>query len=105
MLYRDPLCLYIIRPFLLLSLFLVHLSFLPIMSLMTQSVNLALAVLALWLLKKVTEKKPLGRPIPGPKGWPIIGNLLDVPTEVEYKVFSQWKQKYGEWLTRPPSRD
>jgi hypothetical protein len=66
------------------------------MALTTQAVNIALAVLALWLLKKVTEKKPLGRPIPGPKGWPIIGNLLDVPTEVEYKVFSQWKQKYGQ---------
>lgn len=73
------------------------------MSLTTQAVNIALAVLALWLLKKVTEKKPLGRPIPGPKGWPIIGNLLDVPTEVEYKVFSQWKQKYGESI-RTPSR-
>ncbi|KAI0291850.1 cytochrome P450 [Russula brevipes] len=68
------------------------------MSLTTQAVNIALAVLALWLLKKVTEKKPLGRPIPGPKGWPIIGNLLDVPTEVEYKVFSQWKQKYGDLI-------
>ena len=67
------------------------------MSLTVQAVNVALAVLALWLLKKVTEKKPLGRPIPGPKGWPIIGNLLDVPTEVEYKVFSLWKKKYGKW--------
>jgi hypothetical protein len=68
------------------------------MSLTVQAVNVALAVLALWLLKKITEKKPLGRPIPGPKGWPIIGNLLDVPTEVEYKVFSQWRQKYGQCI-------
>jgi hypothetical protein len=66
------------------------------MSVTVQAVNIALAVLALWLLKKVTEKKPLGRPIPGPKGWPIIGNLLDVPTEVEYQVFSMWKKKYGK---------
>jgi hypothetical protein len=66
------------------------------MSVTVQAINIALAVLAVWLLKKVTEKKPLGRPIPGPKGWPIIGNLLDVPTEVEYKVFSMWKKKYGK---------
>jgi hypothetical protein len=66
------------------------------MSFMIQVVNAALAVLTLWLLKKVTEKKPLGKPIPGPKGWPIIGNLLDVPTEDEGRIFSQWKQKYGE---------
>jgi hypothetical protein len=61
-----------------------------------------MAVLALWFLKMVTGKKPLGRPIPGPKGWPIIGNLLDVPTEVEYQVFSLWKQKYGESVRTPP---
>jgi len=65
------------------------------MSLTVQAVNVALAVIAIWLLKKVTEKKPLGRPIPGPKGWPIIGNLLDVPTELEYQVFSRWQKKYG----------
>ncbi|KAI0280074.1 cytochrome P450 [Russula brevipes] len=46
----------------------------------------------------MTEKKPLGRPVPGPKGWPIIGNLLDIPTELEYMVFSQWKQKYGDLI-------
>ena len=68
------------------------------MSFTAQVFNIALGVLALWLIKKVTEKKPLGRPIPGPKGWPIIGNLLDVPTEVEYKVFSQWRKKYGEQI-------
>jgi hypothetical protein len=66
------------------------------MSFAVQVLNILLGVVALWLIKKVTEKKPLGRPIPGPKGWPIIGNLLDVPNEVEYKVFSQWRQKYGE---------
>ena len=66
------------------------------MSFAVKLINVVLGVVALWLIKKVTEKKPLGRPIPGPKGWPIIGNLLDVPNEVEYKVFSQWRQKYGE---------
>ena len=65
------------------------------MSLVDQAVDVALAVFALWLLRKVTEKKPLGRPIPGPKGWPIIGNLLDIPTEVEYQVFSHWQKIYG----------
>jgi hypothetical protein len=69
---------------------------LPTMSFAVQLINIVLGVVAIWLVKKVTEKKPLGRPIPGPKGWPIIGNLFDVPNEVEYKVFSQWRQKYGE---------
>ncbi|KAH8994768.1 hypothetical protein EDB83DRAFT_2534602 [Lactarius deliciosus] len=63
-----------------------------------QAVNVALAIVALWLLRKVTEKKPLGRQIPGPKGWSIIGNLLDVPTELEYQVFSRWQKKYGDLI-------
>jgi hypothetical protein len=66
------------------------------MAFAAQVISIVLGVFALWFVRKVTEKKPLGRPIPGPKGWPIIGNLLDVPNEFEYKVFSQWKKKYGE---------
>ena len=54
------------------------------MSFAVQVINIVLGVIALWVVKKVTEEKPLGRPIPGPKGWPIISNLLDVPSEVEY---------------------
>jgi len=68
------------------------------MSFTVKVVNVALAFFALWLLKRVTEKKPLGRPIPGPKGWPIIGNLFDVPTENEYKVFTRWRHKYGDLI-------
>ena len=74
------------------------------MSFTVQAVNVALAVIALWLLKKVSEKKPLGRPIPGPKGWPIIGNLLDVPTELEYQVFSRWQKKYGTSIDSSETR-
>lgn len=66
------------------------------MSFAVQVINIILGVVALWLVKEITEKKPLGRPIPGPKGWPIIGNLFDVLNEVEYKVFSQWRKKYGQ---------
>ena len=67
------------------------------MSFTVQAVNVAVAIFALWLLKKVTEKIPLdrGRLILGPKGLPIIGNLLDVPTELEYQVFSRLQKKYG----------
>ena len=62
------------------------------MSVTVQAANVAFAVIALWLLKKITEKKPLGRPISGPKGWPITDNLLDVPTELKCHVFSRWQK-------------
>ncbi|KAF8880682.1 hypothetical protein BD779DRAFT_1421237, partial [Infundibulicybe gibba] len=33
---------------------------------------------------------------PGPKGLPIIGNLLDVPTEKQWLVFMEWTKTYGD---------
>ena len=32
---------------------------------------------------------------PGPKGLPIIGSALDMPTSHEYKVYGDWAKKYG----------
>ncbi|KAF5349136.1 hypothetical protein D9756_009447 [Leucocoprinus leucothites] len=30
---------------------------------------------------------------PGPKKWPIIGNLMDMPTEVEWKTYHRWSKE------------
>lgn len=32
---------------------------------------------------------------PGPKGWPVIGNLFDMPTGFEWKTFHEWSRKFG----------
>jgi hypothetical protein len=32
---------------------------------------------------------------PGPKGWPIIGNLLEMPKEKAWTVFTQLSKEYG----------
>ncbi len=32
---------------------------------------------------------------PGPKGWPIIGNLLDLPSEQAWVKFRDWSRTYG----------
>ena len=32
---------------------------------------------------------------PGPRGWPIIGNLLDLPTEQAWVVYRDWSRTYG----------
>ena len=32
---------------------------------------------------------------PGPKGFPIIGNFLDMPGENEWEVAQQWGATYG----------
>jgi hypothetical protein len=37
---------------------------------------------------------------PGPKGLPIIGNLLDIPQEKPWLVYNEWADRYGRF---PPS--
>ena len=34
---------------------------------------------------------------PGPKGLPLIGNLLNMPSEKEWVTFAEWGNKYGEF--------
>ncbi|KZT34406.1 cytochrome P450 [Sistotremastrum suecicum HHB10207 ss-3] len=31
---------------------------------------------------------------PGPKGWPLIGNLLDMPKSHQYLTYMEWRKKY-----------
>jgi len=45
-------------------------------------------------LKKANPYSSLPLP-PGPKGWPIIGNALDMPTEYEWKTYHEWCKKFG----------
>lgn len=32
---------------------------------------------------------------PGPKGWPIIGNRLDVPKIAPWLTYKRWSEEYG----------
>ncbi|KAJ6482515.1 cytochrome P450 [Mycena sanguinolenta] len=56
---------------------------------------LALSIVLLPVLyRKFTSKNPAPFP-PGPKGLPILGNALDMPTSHPWVTFSQWGEKYG----------
>jgi hypothetical protein len=35
---------------------------------------------------------------PGPSGFPLIGNLLDMPTEYEWLAFKKYAEQYGKTL-------
>ncbi|KAG2037858.1 cytochrome P450 [Suillus americanus] len=43
----------------------------------------------------VTRKSPAPYP-PGPPGWPLIGNVLDMPRIKPWLTFTEWGQKYGD---------
>jgi hypothetical protein len=38
-----------------------------------------------------------GLPLPpGPKGYPLIGNLFDIPVERPWVVYDEWRKTYGK---------
>jgi hypothetical protein len=53
------------------------------------------AALLVWAFLQLSRKRSLPYP-PGPKPWPIIGNLLDFPSEQEWLGFRKWNEQYGD---------
>jgi hypothetical protein len=46
-----------------------------------------------WLCLKRHKRFPFP---PGPKGWPLVGNFLDMPDVKEWETYFAWSQTYGE---------
>ena len=61
--------------------------------------SIVLPFLILFGLSYVSLRRrpPKGyRPVPGPKGLPLIGNTLDVPQSRPEKKFMEWAREFGE---------
>jgi hypothetical protein len=57
------------------------------------AVVLGLCLIAVYFVRR---KKRGEYPLPpGPKGFPIIGSLLDMPTVDEWKTFYKWSKDFG----------
>jgi cytochrome P450 len=63
--------------------------------------DIILAALGLYLVKKMLEKSYPPFP-PGPKGLPLVGNMLDMPKMQEWITFAKWGQQYGTYLSFLP---
>ncbi|OAX39048.1 cytochrome P450 [Rhizopogon vinicolor AM-OR11-026] len=58
--------------------------------------DICLAGVGVYLVKQMfTKKNPAPYP-PGPPGWPLIGNILDMPHAKPRLAFAEWGNKYGD---------
>ncbi|KAG2077746.1 cytochrome P450 [Suillus decipiens] len=58
--------------------------------------DLALAGVSVYLVKRVlSQKNPAPYP-PGPPGRPLIGNIPDMPQVKPWLTFTEWGKKYGD---------
>ncbi|KAI0260943.1 cytochrome P450 [Gloeopeniophorella convolvens] len=56
----------------------------------------AIAVLLALALAHFLRKKRTPLPLPpGPKGWPLIGNLFDIPRKDTAQTYAEWGRLYG----------
>lgn len=40
---------------------------------------------------------PNGLPLPpGPKGYPLVGNLLDIPVDKPWLIYDEWRKTHGK---------
>ncbi|EPS98969.1 hypothetical protein FOMPIDRAFT_1125292 [Fomitopsis schrenkii] len=55
------------------------------------------ALLLIYVIRGVllVSGKP-SRPPPGPPGWPIIGNVFDMPTSYQWETFAAWGDRWGD---------
>ncbi|KAG1855207.1 cytochrome P450 [Suillus subalutaceus] len=57
---------------------------------------LCLTGVGVYLVKRVVIRKNPAPYPPGPRGWPLIGNVLDMPRIKPWLTFTEWGQKYGD---------
>ncbi|KAG1747595.1 cytochrome P450 [Suillus lakei] len=58
--------------------------------------DLCLAGVGVYLAKQMSAKKHPAPYPPGPLGWPLIGNISDMPRIKPCITFAEWGKKYGD---------
>lgn len=61
---------------------------------------LCISVIAGYL---AVRRRPFGKPLPGPKGLPLLGNVLQLGTH-QWIQMTKWSKEYGEYKYLLPER-
>jgi hypothetical protein len=63
------------------------------------TVDIFFAFLVLFILNNLLRRRsqPASLP-PGPKGLPLLGNILDMPSEKEWLTFARWGEQWGAFI-------
>ena len=59
-------------------------------------IDVLCAFLGIFILNKLARRTRRGPLPPGPKPLPLIGNLLDMPKEKDWKTYHTWNKQYGD---------
>ncbi|THH18030.1 hypothetical protein EW146_g2895 [Bondarzewia mesenterica] len=69
------------------------------MTISITALDVSFALLGAYLLKRIFSSRSSAPLPPGPKGLPLIGNMLDMPTSHEWKTFAKWGDQWGNILS------
>ncbi|KAG5644939.1 hypothetical protein DXG03_007404 [Asterophora parasitica] len=61
------------------------------------TLDISFAFLFVFILNSLLRRAKQTIPLPpGPKGLPLIGNVLDMPSEKEWLTFAKWGEQFGD---------